>query len=371
MNEPGKIAFITNLCPTYRVKALQGLAKLFDVDFYFYSRPDDSRVSHLEIVKEVERFHYLSTAKILRRLLTKNYSVVIKCSNGRYITLLSFLMAKLTRKKFIFWHSMWYTPQTLFRRLSMPVIKWIFNYSDAIVVYGEHGKKYLESQGVEPRKIFIAWQSVDSELFDKPVPSETLSTIREAHGMIAKKVILFVGRFVEEKGVSYLIEAVAKLKNERICLMLIGEGPLRGALEKQCVESGLGCFVFIGKVPNSELYKYYALANVFVLPSITTREFKEPWGLVVNEAMNQGTPVVVTDAVGAGVGGLVQEGINGFVVPERDSQSLSVALYKIISDDALRGTMGQNAKGVIKGWTYERMVKGFTDAITYSLRGKK
>jgi glycosyltransferase involved in cell wall biosynthesis len=371
MNAPVKIAFITNLCPTYRVKAFQGLAKRFNVDFYFYCRPDDSRVSHLEIVSDVERFHYLTSAKILTRLLTKNYSVVIKCSNGRYITLLSFLIAKLIRKKFIFWHSMWYTPQTLFRRLTMPILQWIFKYSDAIVVYGEHGKKYLESRGVEPRKIFIAWQSVDSELFDKPVSAEALSTIREAHGMIAKKVILFVGRLVEEKGLSYLIEAVANLKNDRICLMFIGEGPLKEVLEKQCMESGLGCFGFIGKVPNSELYKYYALADVFVLPSITTREFKEPWGLVVNEAMNQGTPVVVTDAVGAGVGGLVQEGINGFVVPERDSQSLSVALCKIISDDALRVTMGQNAKRVVKGWTYERMVKGFTDAIAYAQGDKK
>ncbi|HET6465838.1 MAG TPA: glycosyltransferase family 4 protein [Nitrospiria bacterium] len=371
MNEPVKIAFITNLCPTYRVKAFQGLAKRYDVDFYFYCRPEDSRVSHLEIVSDAERFHYLTTAQILMRLFTQNYPVVIKCSNGKYITLLSFLTAKLMRKKFIFWHSMWYTPQTLFRRFSMPVLKWIFKYSDAVVVYGEHGKKYLESHGVEPRKIFIAWQSVDNELFAKAVPAKALSTIRGARAAAGKKVVLFVGRFVEEKGVSYLIEAVAQLKDDGLCLMLVGEGPLKEALEKQCVENRLDCFVFVGKVPNSELYKYYALADVFVLPSITTREFKEPWGLVVNEAMNQGTPVVVTDAVGAGVGGLVQEGVNGFVVPERDSQSLSVALRKIISDDALRAAMGQNAKRVIKDWTYERMVEGFTDAIAYAQGAKK
>jgi glycosyltransferase involved in cell wall biosynthesis len=113
------------------------------------------------------------------------------------------------------------------------------------------------------------------------------------------------------------------------------------------------------------------LADVFVLPSITTREIKEAWGLVVNEAMNQGTPVVVTDAVGAGVGGLVQEGLNGFVVPEQDSNSLSVALRKILYDDALRAMMSRSARKTISDWTHERMVKGFTDAIEYAQGGPK
>ena len=63
-----------------------------------------------------------------------------------------------------------------------------------------------------------------------------------------------------------------------------------------------------------------------MLPSITTALDKEPWGLVVNEAMHAGLPVVATDAVGAAAGGLVRDGENGFVVPERDADALAAAV---------------------------------------------
>jgi glycosyltransferase involved in cell wall biosynthesis len=353
------------------LKPFQRLIELRDVDFYFFSRPENTDTGHLEIIKNVDKFHYLTAAQILMRLLIGNYRVVIKCTNGRYIMILSFLIAKLLRKKFILWHTFWYTPQTLFRRLSMPILRWIWRYSDAIVVYGEQGKRYLESFGVNRGKIFIAYQAVDNELFSKTPPPEELDAIRSRYNLIHKKIVLFVGRLIEVKGIPFLIEAVGKLQDDNVCLVIIGEGPLKESIEKISLENGLKNIVFIGKVLNSDLYKYYALADVFVLPSITTKEIKEAWGLVVNEAMNQGTPVVVTDAVGAGVGGLVQEGLNGFVVPEQDSNSLSVALRKILYDDALRAMMSRSARKTISDWTHERMVKGFTDAIEYAQGGPK
>jgi len=366
-----KIIFITNLCPSYRLKPFQRLMELYDLDFYFYSRPDDAVASHLEIIKNVDKLLYIPPWRIIMLLITGGHHITIKCTNGRYITILSFLIAKLLRKKFILWNTFWYTPQTLFRRLSIPILRWIWRYADAIVVYGEHGKRYLESFGVNREKIFIAWQIIDNEVFSKKPLPEELDAIRSRYNLDRKKIVLFVGRLIEEKGVSYLIQALKQLNDSNIALMIIGEGPLKAPLEKQCFDNNLKNALFMGHILSAELYKYYALADVFVLPSITTKDFKEPWGLVVNEAMNQGTPVVVTDAVGAGVGGLVEGGVNGFVVPERDSQSLSVALYKILSDDALRMSMGQNARRIINDWTYERMVKGFTDAIEFVQGGIK
>jgi glycosyltransferase involved in cell wall biosynthesis len=366
-----KIIFITNLCPSYRLKPFQRLAELYNLTFFFYSRPDDAVASHLEIVSEVEKLKYLPAWEIIMRLLTGGYQIVIKCTNGRYITIFSFLIAKLMRKKFILWHTFWYTPQTLFRRLTMPILRWIWRHSNAIVVYGEQGRKYLESFGVDRKKIFIAWQAIDNKLFSKMPFREELDAIRIRYNLVNKKIVLFVGRLVEVKGLPYLIQAVGQLHDDGIGLIMIGEGPLKGSLERLSRDNGLKYPVFIDKIQNSDLFKYYALADVFVLPSITTKEVKEAWGLVVNEAMNQGTPVIVTDAVGAGVGGLVQDGVNGFVVPEQDSRSLAVALRKILYDDALRAMMRQNAKQIIQDWTYERMVKGFSDAIEYAQGGKK
>ena len=83
---------------------------------------------------------------------------------------------------------------------------------------------------------------------------------------------------------------------------------------------------FVGYVSPEEALTYYATADLFVLPSITMPTGKEPWGLVINEAMNQGLPVIATEAVGAAAGGLVQAGVNGFIVPERDSEAIAQAM---------------------------------------------
>ena len=122
---------------------------------------------------------------------------------------------------------------------------------------------------------------------------------------------------------------------------------------------------FPGYVPPEKTVPYYAIAWVYVLPSITTPYFKEPWGLVVNEAFNQGVPVIATDAVGAAAGELVQDGGNGFIVPERDSAALAQALQRILDDPDLRKQLGQGARRIIAGWDNERMVMGFRQAIEY------
>src|SRR2546426_518451 len=130
---------------------------------------------------------------------------------------------------------------------------------------------------------------------------------------------------------------------------------------------GLGARVrFTGHVSADLTPAYYALANVAVLPSITTQQEKEPWGLVVNEAFNQGVPVIATDAVGAAAGGLVQDGVNGFVVPERDAAALGAALNTIVGDDTVRRRLGDSALHTIGEWTTETMVSGFRAAIEYA-----
>ena len=110
------------------------------------------------------------------------------------------------------------------------------------------------------------------------------------------------------------------------------------------------------------------LADLFVLPSVTMPTGKEPWGLVVNEAMNQGLPVIATEAVGAAAGGLVQPGVNGFIVPERDSEALAQAMRRILGDENLRRQMSHNARQIVTGWDNQRMVKGFEEAIDYAVR---
>ena len=327
-----KVAFVTNLCPHYRYKLFKILAEKHNFNFYFFDDPGRTKedIKHLEIVKNQDKFNYLSPLKILRDLIKYKYEIVIKCTNNKWLFLACFLVAKFMKSKFIVWHTIWYYPKTLqYKLFSWFLIKILRDWTDAIVVYGNHGKAFLVEKGISPDKIFIAWQTVDNELYGREIKDEKIKTIKTKYN-INEKVILYVGRLINLKGIEYLLEALKMLKNKdmKFTVVFCGDGNLKDTIERYCEENKID-YRITGIIPYDKLPPFYKLASVVVLPSITTKTFKEPWGLVVNEAFNQGCPVVVTDAVGAGVGGLVKDGINGFVVPEKDVNSLADAISKI------------------------------------------
>nr|WP_305147601.1 glycosyltransferase family 4 protein [Anoxybacillus gonensis] len=260
---------------------------------------------------------------------------------------------------------MWEHPSTIFHKLSFPLTKLIYKYSDAIVVYGTHVKDYLISLGVEPEKIFIGWQTIDNNKFNKLVDNETISLVRKNLKVDShEKIVLTIARLVKEKGIQYLIEAIHQLENENLHLVVVGNGPLERELLKLSKDLSVKLTI-LNYVPNDEIINYIAACDLFVLPSVSTKTFKEPWGLVVNEVMNQSKPIVVTDAVGAGVGGLIDNNKNGIVVPERNSYELSRAIFKIITNENFAKMLGGNAKKTIEGWTYDRMGEQFIEAIKY------
>ena len=111
---------------------------------------------------------------------------------------------------------------------------------------------------------------------------------------------------------------------------------------------------FIGALSAAELRNFYALADVVVLPSIPTRNFLEPWGLVINEAMNQRVAVITSDAVGAAAGGLVRDLETGLVTMAGDSVALSRALVRLQSDSELRSRIAARAADEVTNYSPER-----------------
>jgi len=221
---------------------------------------------------------------------------------------------------------------------------------------------------VQKEKIFVVVPSVDNSLYSRPVSPQDKAGHKAHLSLEGRKVILYLGRLEAIKGVEYLIKAFARLSLEDAVLVLAGDGSLYKSLTALAQKLGIQTKTrFAGYVSPEDVQLYYAVADVFVLPSITMPTGKETWGLVVNEAMNQGLPVIATEAVGAAAGGLVQSGVNGFVVPERDSVALAQAIERILTDVKLREEMGRNARRIIAGWDNEQMVKGFQEAIAYAL----
>lgn len=369
------VAFVTTFCPHHREKTFEILSSYYKTHFFFFSLGDEwywqkkhgvraGNFSHKYLWGfRIGRTRFTPTLPIA--LLKNDYDVYIKCINGRFALPVTYLIARFRRKPFILWTGIWTRLTTSFHRLAWFVTRYIYHHADAIVVYGEHVKRYLVAEGVNPRKVFVAPHAVDNESYSRDVPEEDRQAMREQLGIgSTHKVVLYLGRLEKIKGLRYLVEAFGMLKRKDSTLVLAGTGSEQPLLMQIAREKGVDKSVrFPGYVPAEKAIAYYAIAYVLVLPSVTLASGKELWGLVVNEAFNQGVPVIATDAVGAAAGGFVQDGINGYVVHEKDTQSLARALQKILDDDGLRNRLGENAKRAVPTWDNEHMVSGFRDAI--------
>jgi glycosyltransferase involved in cell wall biosynthesis len=174
---------------------------------------------------------------------------------------------------------------------------------------------------------------------------------------------------VKIKGLEYLLNAVSEIQDSNYVLVVAGTGSELNELSRLASSLGLqGRVRFLGYCPQDRIWLHLANAWVLVLPSVSTNWGKEPWGLVINEAFNQGVPVIATDAVGAAAGGLVRDGENGFVVPERNSSALAAALDRVLKNADLRAKLSANARETIAHWNQDRMADGFSAAIAYAGR---
>lgn len=372
-----KIAFVTTFCPHHRTKTFELLSQFHQITFYFFSAGDEWYWQQEHGVEKGKfDYEYIKGFRIGKTRFTPglpfklwkgNYDVYIKCINGKFALPITFLIAKLRKKPFILWTGIWMRLQTKAHRLIFPLTRFIYHHSNAIVVYGEHVKSYLESEGISPERIFVAAHAVDNAFFNREIPSEKKEKLLgDLNIDKTAKIILYLGRLEQIKGLKYLITAFSKIKSENAFLVFAGTGSQEEELKKVVEELRISSKVrFVGYVPQEKASIYYSLSWVLVLPSVTMPYGKETWGLVVNEAFNQGIPVIATEAVGAAAGGLVQDNVNGFIVNERDSEALMKSLGSILEDSELRRKFSRNAKEIIATWNNENMVRGFQAAIDY------
>ena len=376
-----RFLFVTNFCPHYRVRTFELLARQADVRFVFFSTGGEwywgqrHGRQHGDFPHEYLQGFSLSqwmrvTPRLIPILWRYDGNVILKCITGRFALPVSLAIAKLRRKPFVLWTGMWRHPRTLFHLLTYPVTRFVYAMSDAIVVYGEHVKRYLTSLGVTPEKIFVAAHAVDNAVYARAVPDKEREELRQRFDLGERQVLLYVGRLEPSKGLDTLLTAYKQVAASDNVLVLVGDGSLRDQLRESVRRLALeNQVVLVGYVSPTDTVAFYALATVLVLPSVTVRAGAEPWGLVVNEAMNQGTPVIASTAVGAAMGGLVQPGRTGEIVPERDPAALATAMRRVLTDSEYRARLRREALLVIGEWGNERMVGGFLEAVRYAAAG--
>ena len=171
-----------------------------------------------------------------------------------------------------------------------------------------------------------------------------------------KKVVLFVGRLAEKKGVTYLIEA---MKSIDALLVIVGDGPLRGDLEKQAL-SIRNKVIFLGAKTHEDLKAIYASADVFVIPSVTTKDGdQEGFGLVMLEAMASGLPVIASNS--GGITQLIINEVNGLLCEEKCVKELVNGIKRILEDDELYCEIINNTGNMIEKYDYRIIAQKYIE----------
>lgn len=158
-------------------------------------------------------------------------------------------------------------------------------------------------------------------------------------------VILYVGRLSKEKMPLIILDAYKNINNKNKKLFIVGDGPLHQQFEERIKELDIKRVYLFGFQPHEKIPDFYVASDVLVLPSM-----HETWGIVVNEAMCFGLPVIVSDKVGAAVD-LVRDGYNGFIFPAKDAEKLYACIEKLINlTSAEREVFGRRSFEIIHRW---------------------
>lgn len=234
------------------------------------------------------------------------------------------------------------------------------------LVGGTASGQYLVELGLEPEKVFVGYDVVDNAHF--AFADEPAAELRRAS--LAPEVPYFVAaaRFEPKKNHARLLQAFAKYREvggaDAWSLVLLGDGMLRAEIEAERDRLGLGAaLVLPGFAGYQDLPHWYHHAACFIHPSTT-----EQWGLVVNEAMASGLPVLVSDRCGCAPD-LVENGKNGYTFDPYDVEGLANLFERIASRDCDRVAMGKGSLEIIDRWSPETFASGLEAAVQAALEG--
>ncbi|MCR9115325.1 MAG: glycosyltransferase family 4 protein [bacterium] len=243
----------------------------------------------------------------------------------------------------------------------------------AAIVGGKLSRDYLIKLGMPSDRILVGYDVIDNAHFERP-PAIDLHKIKQITG-IASPYFLASNRFIKKKNLGRLLESYSAYRSSSESLhpgipiwdlVLLGDGPLADQLKTQVNALQIGKHVhFPGFKQYRELPPYYWGAGAFCHVSTT-----EQWGLVINEAMASGLPVVVSDRCGC-VPDLVVDEQNGFTVDPKDIGALTDAMLRIASDAQLQTTMGQESLKRISQWGPERFAFGMRNAVNAAQQNSK
>ena len=239
-------------------------------------------------------------------------------------------------------------------------LRWFYNHVDAFCYIGKEARLHLDRRGIPAERKFFSPYSVDNRLLELQLQKFKREECRAGLGL--KKnyfTFLFSGKIIPRKMPLLLSQAVQRLSStDNLALILLGDGQQKDAVVS-ALRPLLGSrLIMPGFVNQSELGKYFVAADAFILPSSY-----ETWGLVVNEAMQFGLPVIVSDKVGCHRD-LVLPGATGKIFPSGNADVLSNIMGEFMSSPEKAARLGELGRQHIKAYSVEASVSGIINALS-------
>lgn len=372
-----RLVIVTEIISPYRIPLFNALAQHPDVVLHIiFLGETDPALRQWQVYKEEINFSFQVLPSWRRRIggynallnsgmakaLGKSLPDVILCGGYSYLASWQALhWARRHHLPFLLWSE---SNLQDFRRshaLTEFLKKQFLHRCSGFVVPGQSALEYVRAHQAKENSIFIAPNAVDNDLF-----AHAAEKTRRNGAALRKELalpnryFLFVGRLVREKGVFELLRAYASLNQqlrEKIGLVFVGDGVSRSLLEKEATSISAGTIRFAGFAQREQLGAYYGLADALVLPTYT-----DTWGMVVNEAMACGLPLIVSRAAGCAAD-LVRENWNGLLVKPKDIPGLESAMSLLAESSSLSKTMGAHSAELIRSYSPEAWSDGVAEAI--------
>lgn len=368
-----KIAILTNIRAPYRVLQINEFAKNNDLKIYTYythkekdnrkwESIDGNNINEqvLKGIKISERYGYINLG--LLKIVKQNDIIFLGGYEQPTMIIISLICRVLKKPYVIIFDGISYDKIGIPKNPIKKFLKHLVIDNSAMIMgNGIVSKEYFTKEfGYKEEKIINQYLTVDTKLIDSFYLNK--EQYREEYRKklnipMDSKVLIYSGRLVDIKNIESIIYALGKIKEENIIFVVTGGGILEKDLENLANELGVKIIItgFIEK--QDELFKHYFIGDAFILASK-----EEPWGLVVNEAMSAGLPIIVSNICGCSKD-LVKNKVNGYIVSPYDINDISNKIKKVLFEDDSK-KMGIKSKQIISEWSFQNSKNSFEQIIS-------
>jgi len=363
-----KAALITNMIPPYRAPLFEAIGKEVDLTVLASSPMEADRRWQAWRDEDGTNFRtvFLKGKRIrtrrglsyiqpgvwfqLRRL---NPDVIVTSGFG-VNSVIGGLFGRLRKKRSLLWSEATSWSERHCSPLRRRYRKWLVALHDGCIAVGLESKQFLKSLGAKPDQTYLAVDAVpEVSSAEHTIAVDYAVRIRRDHGTH----FLYAGQLIRRKGIDRLLRAWTRMGENHRHLLLMGSGPEEGALRGLCAEIGAKNVHFVGWCDGAAKWAHLLACDTFLFPTL-----KDVWGLVLNEALSAGKPVICSPFAGA-ASDLVSDGVNGYVIDPDDTDAWAGRMAELASDSAKCEKMGQASLERIKDYSIRASAQGFLRAL--------